>query len=138
AVREPLPQLPLLPRAMRRRLLIAAGYALLLLAVFHKVWRGQMFFGWDCLREYWPDLLYPVHALRAGELPLWNPYVLGGYPFWGDPQAGLFSPGGWLCYLLSVASGGAGLVPGKGLVHLGGGLLGVAVPVARRPASGAA
>lgn len=120
---------------MRRRLLIAAGYALLLLAVFHKVWRGQMFFGWDCLREYWPDLLYPVHALRAGELPLWNPYVLGGYPFWGDPQAGLFSPVSWLCYLLSFASEGPWLIQVKVLVNLWVGLVGMHVLCARRTGS---
>lgn len=120
---------------MKRRLLIAAGYAVLLLAVFHKVWRGQMFFGWDCLREYWPDLVYPVHALRSGELPLWNPFVLGGYPFWGDPQAGLFSPVSWLCYLLSFISDGAWLIQVKVLVNLWVGLVGMHLLCARRTGS---
>jgi hypothetical protein len=120
---------------MTRRAVIVAAYAVLLAVVFHRVWRGQMFFGWDCLREYWPDLLYPVHALRAGELPLWNPYALGGYPFWGDPQAGLFSPTSWLCYLLSFVSEGPWLIQVKVLVNMWIGLAGMHFLCARRTGS---
>jgi hypothetical protein len=30
--------------------------------------------------------------VRGGEWPLWNPYVLMGYPFTYNTQAGLFYP----------------------------------------------
>ncbi len=52
--------------------------------------------------------IYPVkhlvgEALRAGEWPLWNPYVLGGYPLTYNTQAGVFYPLTWLYGLLPPA-----------------------------------
>ncbi|MCL4263298.1 MAG: YfhO family protein [Anaerolineae bacterium] len=43
------------------------------------------------------DYLYPVKAfvaaqMKQGQLPLWNPYVLGGYPLTYNTQAGLWYP----------------------------------------------
>ncbi|HWM84834.1 MAG TPA: YfhO family protein [Kofleriaceae bacterium] len=122
-------------------LLVAAGYAALLLAVFHRVWwpgrSGVALFGWDCLREYWPDLVFQVRALGGGELPLWNPYSLGGYPALGDPQTGLFSPVNWLLWLLSWLSGSVGpwLIAVKVLLLLWLGLLGMHALVVRRTGS---
>jgi hypothetical protein len=122
---------------MKRKVLIAGGYALLLLLVFNRVWRGVELFGWDCLREYWLDLVFPVDAFRAGELPLWNPYSLGGYPFWADPQAGMFHPTSWLCYLLSAVTGDNGpwLIQVKVLVNLWMGLVGMHFLCARKNGS---
>jgi hypothetical protein len=96
-----------------------------------------MFFGWDCLREYWQDVVYPLVALGRGELPLWNPYVLGGAPFLGDPQTGLFAPVNWLCWLLALVSGsqGAWLIQVKVLTNLWIGLMGMHVLVTRRAGS---
>ena len=60
--------------ARRRLAWLAAGtsYVVVLLGVFHQVWSpgegGSMFFGWDCLREYWQDIVYPLVALGRGEL----------------------------------------------------------------------
>jgi hypothetical protein len=62
------------------------------------------------LREslYWGDIFlyfYPQQqmisdALRSGELPLWNPYVLCGQPLVGNPQVWLFYPTtALLCWL---------------------------------------
>src|SRR5690348_10998098 len=88
--------------------IVGASYAALVLAVFWRVWWKKQFFGWDCLREYWPDIAFQVRSLRAGEWPEWNPFSLGGYPFHGDPQAGLLAPVNWLCWLLSFVSGSDG------------------------------
>ncbi len=49
---------------------------------------------------YWGDILFyfePMSAfakshLERGHLPLWNPYVLCGQPFLGNPQMGIFYP----------------------------------------------
>jgi len=43
------------------------------------------------------SFLYPVYrfaaqSIKAGHLPLWNPYLYGGAPFAGDNQSGLFYP----------------------------------------------
>ncbi|MCB9571903.1 MAG: hypothetical protein H6709_07390 [Kofleriaceae bacterium] len=129
---------------MRKRVVltigaVAAGYALLLTALFWRVWlRGQMS-GWDCVVEYWPDLVSQIHALRHGEWPMWNPYALGGYPMLADPQAGLFSPVNWLLWLGSVPFGdGAWLIQAKVLLGLWAALGGMHAWTWRRTGSHAA
>lgn len=52
------------------------------------------------------DYIFPVKTLvaeqvRAGTLPLWNPYVLGGYPLTYNTQAALWYPLSLAYYLLS-------------------------------------
>lgn len=41
-------------------------------------------------------------SLRAGEWPLWNPYICAGRPFAADPQSGVFYPPNWLYAVMSV------------------------------------
>jgi len=60
------------------------------------VFQGQpRYFEWDVPEQYWPDLVYLCDALHDGELPLWNPYDRGGYPYYADPQAGAYHPLNW-------------------------------------------
>jgi hypothetical protein len=120
--------------------LVTGGYALLLLSVFHRAWGAggpASVFGWDCLREYWPDLVFQANALADGELPLWNPHALGGYPFYGDPQTGLFSPVNWLLWLAAWLSGSTGpwLIVVKVFLYLWLGMVGMHLLVARRTSS---
>lgn len=35
---------------------------------------------------------FAQHSLKHGALPLWNPYILSGQPFLGNPQMSLFYP----------------------------------------------
>ena len=57
---------------------------------------------------YWGDLIvyfepmadYARHELRQGRVPLWNPYVLGGQPYLGNPQMGVFYPATLLLLVL--------------------------------------
>ncbi len=59
-------------------------------------------------RLYWGDIglyfapmgNYLQSELRAGRVPLWNPYVLGGQPFVGNPQMAVFYPNTLLLYLM--------------------------------------
>jgi hypothetical protein len=106
--------------------IVVGAYALLLQVLFWRIWlRGQMS-GWDCAVEYWPDLVFQIHALRDGEWPGWNPYVLGGYPYWADPQAGIFAPASWLTWGLAALGGdGPWLIQVKVLVNLLAGLVGM-------------
>ena len=51
------------------------------------------------------DYIYPIKAfvaeqVKQGRVPLWNPYVLGGYPLTYNTQAGLFYPLSLFYYLL--------------------------------------
>lgn len=41
-----------------------------------------------------------VSLSRFGQLPLWNPYSLGGLPWLGNPQSALFYPPNWLFLLI--------------------------------------
>jgi hypothetical protein len=112
--------------------LVCVGYAVVLLALFWRVlFRGQVC-GWDCLDEYWPDLIFQSRALGHGELPLWNPYTLGGYAFHADPQAGVLTPVSWLCTVVSWLFGvGPYLIQVKVLVLFYAALLGMHVLVWR-------
>ncbi len=55
------------------------------------------------------DYIYPVKAfvaerVQAGEIPLWNPYVLGGYPLIYNTQAALWYPLSIFYYLLPAVT----------------------------------
>lgn len=86
-------------------LALAAAYAIVVALMFLDAWRRDLFVGWDALNEYWPDLIYQRSAYADGELPLWNPYTLGGYAFHADPQTGILTPINWICMLVSLVAG---------------------------------
>ncbi len=86
-------------------LLVGVGYALLLGVMNWRIPIEHEMAGWDSLEEYWPDLIYQSRAYTSGELPLWNPYTLGGYSFHADPQASMLAPGNWVCVLVSPIVG---------------------------------
>ena len=70
------------------------------------------YFEWDVPEQYWPDLVYLCRSLHRGELPYWNPYDRGGYPYYADPQSGAYHPLHWgLCAL-------AGPAPDRGWAEL--------------------
>ena len=61
-------------------------------------WRGGEFS--DLLISHWPNAWYIHRSLQTwGQLPLWNPMILGGAPFAADPLSGLWYPPGWLAVL---------------------------------------
>ena len=66
------------------------------LAVFWPVLSGArvLYYG-DLALYFIPQFDFQSEVLRAGRLPLWNPYVLAGVPFVGNPQASpLYPPAG--------------------------------------------
>lgn len=65
--------------------LAALFYAPLLLAL-------RTFPDGDFTHHFLPFSLYQQQALRAGQLPLWNPYTYAGHPFLADTQAAVFYP----------------------------------------------
>jgi hypothetical protein len=111
---------------------IGFGYALAIALMYWRVARGLMA-NFDCTAEYWPDLEFQLGALRDGELPLWNPYSLGGYSFAGDVQAGTFAPLNWVCWLVGAITGPTPwLIQLKVWLAMWFGLVGVHLLVQRR------
>lgn len=87
---------------MRRELGIAIGVVLgaTIFLFWPMVWGALIgeprFFEWDVPEQYWPDLVYLCESAHRGELPYWNPYDRGGYPFFADPQSAAYHPTSWL------------------------------------------
>jgi hypothetical protein len=52
-----------------------------------------------------PLRAFTAEALRAGELPLWNPYSASGEPWLANPQTGVFYPPAWLVAILPFETG---------------------------------
>ena len=63
-----------------------------------KIYRG------DFLNQHYVWKSYVLGRVKDGEIPLWNPHVLGGVPIHANPQAGLFYPPNYL--LLPFHQGG--------------------------------
>jgi hypothetical protein len=59
-----------------------------------------------------PQTVLLKHSLLGGNVPLWNPYIVGGTPLGALPNTGLFSPVSWVWFLVpdSYAPGAVKLV----------------------------
>lgn len=53
---------------------------------------GQTFCGLNTSYYYYPDAVLTSTAWAFGELPLWEPRVMFGYPYLADPHAAVFYP----------------------------------------------
>lgn len=60
---------------------------------------------WDSMAQFYPWRLLLYRAAQQGQLPLWNPYQFGGYPFVGNGQSALFYPPNWLYFFISPKIG---------------------------------
>jgi hypothetical protein len=59
---------------------------------------------WDASDFFYPYLSFVHEELRHFHLPLWNPFVMSGYPIIGDMEAQIFYPLNWLFVALSPSS----------------------------------
>ncbi len=73
---------------------------LLLLAFWHIGPAGRVIAGGDLFTYFYPYWAEAARALRAGRLPLWNPYLFMGVPFLANSQAGVLYPLNWPFWLL--------------------------------------
>ena len=55
--------------------------------------------GGDLASLIYPNYRFAAESLRAGELPLWNPYIQAGAPFAADIQSGLLYPVNLVAFL---------------------------------------
>ncbi len=77
--------------------------ALAALGFFWRVLAGQNWMpadGGDLVSFLYPSYRFAASTLRAGEWPLWNPYLYGGVPHLGDIQAGFLYPPNLLLFKL--------------------------------------
>ena len=77
----------------------------------------------DIAISHYPNAIFLRRALlEYGQIPLWSPQILSGYPFAANPLSGLWYPPGWLALLLPLPLGFNILV----ILHLLWGGLGMA------------
>ena len=62
------------------------------LILFRAIFQGEVLFFGDNLSLRLPNAIYAAQRIRAGELPLWNPYIFNGIPFLADISTGVFYP----------------------------------------------
>lgn len=57
----------------------------------------------DLVTQFYPYRTISARAARSGSLPFWNPYMLSGTAFLGNPLSALFYPPNFLYYFLPTA-----------------------------------
>ena len=79
---------------IRQRWPWLAGGLLLYTIAFHfeSLLFGRIYFSLDTFAYFYPMETYYATSLRAGQLPLWNPYLFAGVPFLANSQAGVYYP----------------------------------------------
>ncbi len=56
----------------------------------------------DLVTQLYPFRTLAAQSVRAGTLPMWNPYFLSGAPFLASPQSSLFYPLNFFYYVLPM------------------------------------
>lgn len=74
---------------------------------FEVVVRGRVLYYGDLTLYFLPELDFLRGELRAGHVPLWNPYVNCGQPFVGNPQTWILYPSTLLLLLFETARANA-------------------------------
>ena len=83
----------------RMPLFVMAG---LLLALYHPLLAGEVFFWGLPALQFGPWREYALGLLRDGHLPLWNPYNGAGVPLLANYQSALVYPASWAGLILPV------------------------------------
>src|SRR5207244_8888698 len=73
--------------------------------------------GGDLASLIYPNYRFAAESLRAGDLPLWNPYIQSGAPFAADIQSGLLYPINLVAFALAPRTSYR-LVEALALFHL--------------------
>ncbi|AEI68594.1 YfhO family protein [Corallococcus macrosporus] len=95
-----------------RTALSVLGLLALLTLTYRSVLSGHLLAGRDVFRIFFPDSAFLLESLRAGEVPLWNPYLRLGQPFAATLYSQAFYPPRWLALLA------AGPVASMTVLHL--------------------
>jgi hypothetical protein len=85
---------------LRDLAMVGALWLLILLAFWLIGPAGRVLAGGDLFTYFYPYWAEATRALRAGRLPLWNPYLFMGVPFLANSQVGVLYPLNWPLWLL--------------------------------------
>ena len=77
--------------------------ALALAVVFYRLLLGDVLFWGLPSLQFYPWRSYAFDLVRAGQLPLWNPYNGAGAPLFANYQSSLLYPLSWLGFILPLA-----------------------------------
>lgn len=77
--------------------------AFFLIIAYLPIFFGKTWYFGDTLALMMPGKLAQVQALRQGIIPFWNPYVLGGQPWFADLNQSLLYPSTLVFFLLPAA-----------------------------------
>ncbi|NVJ22590.1 YfhO family protein [Myxococcus sp. AM011] len=88
-------------RDARKAVLAVVGLVAMLAFAYSPVLRGELLAGRDVFRIFFPDSAFLLESLRAGELPLWTPYLRLGQPFAATLYSQVFYPPRWVAVLIS-------------------------------------
>lgn len=92
------------PRFGRRDLLAAVLLAVITVLIYYPLTiQGCVLASFDSLVYFYPNAVYLADQLRAGHIPLWDPYIFAGVPFLANSQVGALYPPS-LLYLLGPVS----------------------------------
>lgn len=112
-------------------------FVLPLLLLFGRVlFGGQALFWGTPLLQFYPWWTLASAALRAGQIPLWNPYVGNGAPLVANLQSAVFYPPNWL-YLLRPMEWLMGVIAVLHVLWAGLGMFAFARALGLRPFSAA-
>lgn len=90
-----------LPTGFKRHRFAFAFLALLALTLFlPALVKREVFTLRDHFDYFQPLRAFTADELKAGHLPLWNPYSASGEPWLANPQTGVFYPPTWLFLVL--------------------------------------
>src|SRR2546421_5959431 len=67
----------------------------------------------DGYRHYLPLHVLAARMLRAGHLPVWNPYTFSGYPLLATNQAAVLYPPHWAFVVLPAVAAPDSRAPGS-------------------------
>ena len=91
------------PNFLRDLLFILSLFVVVCACYWGIALAGRVLAGGDVFTYFYPYWAEATRAIRAGRLPLWNPYLFMGAPFLANSQAGVFYPLNWPLWLLLPA-----------------------------------
>nr|HID13178.1 hypothetical protein [Anaerolineae bacterium] len=88
------------PTNLLRDFLAILSLCILVCACYWRIaLAGRVLAGGDVFTYFYPYWAEATRAIRAGRLPLWNPYLFMGAPFLANSQVGVLYPLNWLLWL---------------------------------------
>ncbi len=80
------------PKYRRELALLVTLFVLPFFCFADVIFGNKTFYAWDLGLTHYPQRVFAAQMLRQGQLALWNPYVLCGFPLLAEGQMGILYP----------------------------------------------